>query len=91
MRKQQKLKNSFQHLGFAHPVRAYPDRKLLVWIKLEMSRTHTGYSLSPLKLDRQKVAGTLMATGKTGFFECTILGSDGSKPSISKVDSNESD
>jgi len=36
------------------------------------------YSLSPLKLDRQKVAGTLMATGKTGFFECTILGSDGS-------------
>jgi len=26
------------------------------------------YSLFPLKLDRQKVAGTLMATGKKGFF-----------------------
>jgi len=37
------------------------------------------YSLFPLKLDRQKVAGTLMATGKTGFFGCTLLGSDGSK------------
>jgi len=36
------------------------------------------YSFSTLKLDRQKVAGTLMATGKTGFFGCTLLGSDGS-------------
>jgi len=30
-------------------------------------------------MDIQKVAGTLMATGKTGFFGCTLLGSDGSK------------
>jgi len=29
-------------------------------------------------MDIQKVAGTLMATGKTGFFGCTLLGGDGS-------------
>jgi len=37
------------------------------------------YSLLLLKMDIQKVAGTLMATGKTGFFGCTLLGGDGSK------------
>jgi len=34
------------------------------------------------------VAGTLMATRKTGFFECTILGSDGSSPSGKKFEAN---
>jgi len=39
----------------------------------------SAYSLLLLKMDIQKAAGTLMATGKTGFLECTLLGGDGSK------------
>jgi len=45
--------------------------------RLQHAMLH-GYSFSTLKLDRQKVAVTLIKTRKTGFYGCTLLGSDGS-------------
>jgi len=42
-----------------------------------------------MEMDIQKVAGTLMATGKTGFLGCTLLGSDGSNQAGSTLEITE--